>query len=529
MTATLDGLLAEQARVHPEHIALALPSVRGFRTLTYAALDARVDRVAAGLLHAGVRPGMRTALMVPPTLDFFALAFALSRLRGVPVLVDPGVGKDRVKGCLAESAPEAFLGIAKAHLARRALGWAPSARVLVTAGRGPALGGRTLRRVERDGASRTPFSPPERPAGTPAAIFFTSGSTGTPKGVEHTDASLLAQGRLIGELYDLGPNEVLLSTFPPFALYGPALGMTTVMPRMEATRPAAVVPSRVVAAADRFGATVMFGSPGLLDTLSRSGLRMGTVRRVISAGAPVPRRVQRRTLAMLPDGAQVFTPYGATEALPVASIGSAELLSLPEHGICVGRPVAGVDVALIRITDEPLGAMSDDLLVAPGEVGEVVVRGAVVSTAYADRPSATAAAKLAWGDATAHRMGDCASLDDDGRLWFAGRKAHIVHTAAGPLHSVPCEEVFNVHDGVRRSALVGVGPTGRAEPVLCVQLETGVATSPELTAQLLALGAADPRTTAVRRILYKDDFPVDIRHNSKIDRAELATWAAGQP
>jgi olefin beta-lactone synthetase len=528
VTRSLDGLLAERARAHPDRTALALPSVRGFRTTTYAALDARVDRVAAGLLHAGVTPGMRTALLVPPTPDFFALAFALLRLRAVPVLVDPGIGKDKVKGCLAEAAPEAFLGIAKAHLARRVLGWAPSARVLVTAGLGPPLGGRTLRRVEQDGAWRTPFVPPERPAGTPAAIFFTSGSTGPPKGVEHDDASLLAQAELLSRLYGLGPDQVMLSTFPPFALYGPALGMTTVVPRMDATRPAAVVPSRVVDAADRFGATVMFGSPGLLDTLSRSGLRLPTVRLVMSAGAPVPRRVQRRTLAMLPDGAQVVTPYGATEALPVTSIGSDELLALPEDGICVGRPVPGVDVELVRITDDPIAAMSDDLLVGPGDVGEVVVRGPVVSRAYADRPEATAAAKLEWDGQVAHRMGDCASRDAEGRLWFAGRKAHIVHTAAGPLHSVPCEAVFDLHPAVRRSALVGVGPAGRAEPVLCVQLETGTVPTPELTAELLARGAADARTAAVRRVLYKDDFPVDVRHNSKIDRPQLGRWAAGQ-
>ena len=529
MRTTLDSLLAEQARAHPDRTAIALPFGTGFRTTTYAALDARVDRVAAGLRHAGVRPGMRTALLVPPTLDFFALAFALGRLGAVPVLVDPGIGRDNVKGCLAEAAPEAFLGIAKAHLARRLLGWAPAAHVLVTAGAGPALGGRTLRRVEQDGRWRQPFVPPARPEGTPAAIVFTSGSTGPPKGVEHGESQLVAQAELLRQLYFDGPADVSLSTFAPFALFGPALGVTTVVPRMDATRPADVVPARVVRAANRYGATVMFGSPALLDTLSRGGGQMPTVRRVISAGAPVPRRVQRRTLAMLADGAQVFTPYGATEALPVASIGSDELLSLPEAGICVGRPVPGVDVALIRVTDEPIDRFTPDLLVAPGEVGEVLVRGPVVSPAYADRPAATAAAKLDWDGVVAHRMGDLASWDDEGRLWFAGRKAHVVHTADGPMHSVPCEEVFNVHPAVRRTALVGVGPAGRSVPVLCVQLEQGQAPSPALTSQLLAFGAADPRTRTIERVLYKSDFPVDIRHNSKIDRPQLAVWAAGQP
>jgi acyl-CoA synthetase (AMP-forming)/AMP-acid ligase II len=531
-TATLDALLTERARAHPERVALALPAgpVGGrFRTTTYGALDARVDRVAAGLRHAGVLPGMRAALLVPPTVEFFALAFALLRLRAVPVLVDPGIGRDNVKRCLAEADPRAFIGIAKAHLARRLLGWAPGARVLVTAGAGPALGGTSLRRVEQAGRWRQPFVPPQRPAGSPAAILFTSGSTGPPKGVEHGESQLLAQADLVRRLYDLGPAEVSLSTFPPFALFGPVLGMTTVVPRMDATRPADVVPSRVVAAADRFSATVLFGSPALLDTVSRGGGRMPSVRRVISAGAPVPRKVQRRTLAMLPPGAQVHTPYGATEALPVATIGSDELLGLPEAGICVGRPVPRVDVALVRVTDEPLAELTPGLLVAPGEVGEVVVRGPVVSPAYAERPEATAAAKLRWDGQVAHRMGELASLDDQGRLWFAGRKAHVVHTAAGPMHSVPCEEVFNLHPSVRRTALVGVGPAGQAEPVLVVQLEQGVIPTAALTAELLELGREDERTRAVGRVLYKDDFPVDIRHNSKIDRPRLAAWAAGQP
>lgn len=533
--ATLDGLLAEQARSTPQSVALALPRGTGFRATTYRRLDTRVNALAAGLAHAGVRPGMRTALLVPPIEDFFALAFALLRLRAVPVLIDPGIGRDNVKRCLAQAAPRAFVGVAKAHLARRLLGWAPRAEVFITAGpasgvAGRVLGSRALRSVEQAGRWRQPFLPPPRPQGAPAAILFTSGSTGPPKGVEHGEEQLLAQAALVRSLYDLEPGEVSLSTFPPFALFGPVLGLTTVVPRMDATRPAQVLPARVVRAANRYGATVMFGSPALLDTVSRAGGAMPSLRRVISAGAPVPRSTQRRTLAQLGPGAQVHTPYGATEALPVATIGSAELLGLPEDGICVGRPVPGVGVALIRVTDDPIPELTADLLVTRvGEVGEVLVRGPVVSPAYADRPDATAAAKVRWDGQVAHRMGDLAIWDTDGRLWFAGRKAHVVHTAAGPMYSVPCEEVFNVHPAVRRSALVGTGAAGASTPVLCVELEPGVVPSPLLTQQLLAVGHADARASAVTRVLYHPGLPVDIRHNSKIDRAGLAVWASDQP
>lgn len=232
---------------------------------------------------------------------------------------------------------------------------------------------------------------------------------------------------------------------------------------------------------------------------------------------------------MLGPGAQIHTPYGATEALPVASIGSDELLALPEIGICVGRPVPGVQVALIRVTDDLIRELTPDLLVeGVGEVGEVLVRGPVVSPAYADRPAATAAAKVQWDGQIAHRMGDLASWDDQGRLWFAGRKAHVVHTAHGPMYSVPCEEVFNLHPAVRRCALVGIGPVGHSTPVLCVELEPGVTASDPLTQELLALGRADERTRSIDVVRYHPGLPVDIRHNAKIDRAELAVWAARQ-
>ena len=526
---TLDGMLADHASERPGDAALVLPALRGTCVVTYAELGERVENAAAGLLALGIGPGTRTALLVPPTADFFVLAYALLRVRAVPVVVDPGIGLARVRSCLNEAAPEAFVGIAKAHLARTVLGWCPEARVAVTAGPVPVPGTRWLRRVERDGSRRGPRPPVPRPDGVPAAILFTSGSTGPPKGVEHHEGGLLAQAGLVRDLYGLGPGDVNVATFPPFALFGPALGMTTVVPRMDPTKPAKVVPARLVRAVRDTGATAMFGSPAVLDRLGRgapAGTFLPTLRQVISAGAPVPRDVQRRVLALLGPGAQVHTPYGATEALPVATIGSAELLDLPDDGICVGRPVPGVDVTLMRVTDGPVDELTPAMQVPSGEVGEVVVRGPVVSPAYAERPEATAAAKLTWEGRLAHRMGDLASFDDEGRLWFAGRVAHVVPTAEGPLYSVPCEEVLNRHPDVRRSALVGVGPEQERTPVIVVEMLPGTYLTGETAGQLRNLAAADPRTRQIRTVLGHPGLPVDPRHNSKIDREALGRWAA---
>lgn len=526
---SLPDHLAAVARRAPDRPAAVVPGRgRAWRVLTYGDLEARSTAVARGLAARGLGPGDRVALLVPPTVDFFVLAYGLLRSGVLPVLVDPGIGLPAVKGCLRAAAPRAFLGVPRAVLAARALGWCPSAEEYVAVG-ARLPGGPTLAHVEAAGApADTPDTalPSPRPDDD-AVIAFTSGSTGPPKGVVHKHRSFLTQLELVRELNDVADGDVMLATFPPFALFGPALGATTVVPRMDPTRPGSVDPRAVVQAANDFGASVMFGSPALLDTVARGaarrGSRMPTLRRVVSAGAPVPRATQRRVLDLLAPGAEVLTPYGATEALPVTTVSSRELLDLPGPGICVGRPVPGVDVALVPVDDGPLEQV--DREVEPGQVGEVVVRGLNVSERYWHRPEADRLAKTRWDGRTAHRMGDLAWRDPEGRLWFAGRKGHRVETPDGrTLYSVPVEEVFNAHPQVRRTALVGVA--GR--PVLCVEVEPGVRPGPALTAELLRLGARDAAASAVRHVLYHPRFPVDVRHNSKIGREALAGWAAGR-
>lgn len=531
--------LGAAAAEHPHRAATILPDGRGgrgaagYRATTFAQLAERSHAIAAGLAEHGIGGGMRTALLVPPGADFFALVFGLLQAGAVPVVVDPGIGPARVRRCLARAAPGAFIGVPRAHAARRALRWAPTAERLVTVGARLPAGGPTLATVERDGraACHSPDHPAPRPQGpdAPAAVLFTSGSTGPPAGVVYRHPHMAAQLASLRALFDLGPADVSVSTFPLFALFGPPLGMTTVIPRMDMTRPAAVDPDQVFEAVTAFDATVMFGSPGLLRTVGRAatarGVRLPSLRLVQSAGAPVSGDVLRSTLGFLRPGARVVTPYGATEALPVASIGSDELLDLPRAGVCVGRPAPGVEVEVIRVDDGPLPVWNDDLRVAPGEIGELAVSGPVVTERYLDDPRADARAKIDRDGRVVHRMGDLGRIDADGRIWFCGRKVHRVVTADGTLFTVPCEEVFTAQPGVARSALVGLGRSGAQRPVLCVELEPGTTPTPALTRALLDRGAADPGTRAIRTVLYHPGFPVDVRHNAKVDYAALTAWA----
>jgi acyl-CoA synthetase (AMP-forming)/AMP-acid ligase II len=533
------------AAEQPDALAVAVPVGRKtkgrprYRRLSYRELDDRSDRIAQGLARIGIGRGVRTALLVPPSLDFAALAFAVLKAGAVPVLVDPGIGLRNMGGCLATAEPEAFIGVPAAHLARLVLGWGrPSVRHLVTVGRRAPWGGVTLVDVEARGAGDGPDVAPTS-AEDVAAVVFTSGSTGPPKGVVYTHGNFLAQVEAVRDLLGVTSADIDLPTFPLFALFDPALGMATVIPRMDPTRPARVDPHNIIDPINEFGVTTMFGSPALLDTVGRfgerHGVRLPSLRRVVSAGAPVAPQTIERFLTMLPAGARILTPYGATEALPVAVISSDVILEETRArtdsgaGVCVGRPVDSIELAILPICDEPIPAWEANQALPPGEIGEIVVKGAQVTTSYYRAPRHDELSKIADNDGTVrHRMGDLGYLDDEGRLWFVGRKSHRVETAAGSMFTVPCEAVFNTHPSVFRSALVGVEENGETIPVLCVELERGVRNRDRrrITAELLEIAAGHQHTRSIRRFLYHPGFPVDVRHNAKIDRRKLAVWAS---
>ncbi len=537
--------LPRRASERPHAMAVACPVGRdaGGRTsyahLTYRQLDTRSDHIANGLALSGIGPGVRTVLMVRPGLDLFSLVFAMLKVGAVPILIDPGIGRRHLKRCIADARPEAFIGVPEAQLASLAFGWGRgTVRRRVTAGRKVPGGGITLAKIERDGAAVRRREPVDAGADEMAAIVFTSGSTGPPKGVVYRHRNFTAQVEAIREMFDLKPGEVDLPTFPLFALFDPALGMTTIIPRMDPTRPAMVDPRRIIEPIDDFGVTMMFGSPALLDTVGRygerHGVRLPSLKRVLSAGAPVPPRVIARFAGMLPEDARILTPYGASEALPVAVISSDEILGETGSGtdrgagVCVGRAVPGIELELIRVTDEPIQAWDPGLAVAPGEIGEIVVKGEQVTTAYFNSPHHDRLSKMRDTDGSVrHRMGDLGYRDDRGRLWFVGRKSQRVVTASGTLYTDQCEGVFNTHPAVYRSALVGVGDGGDVEPVICVELEkTSSISRRQLILELEELGGRFEHTRSIHRFLCHPGFPVDIRHNAKIGRGQLARWAA---
>ena len=535
--ANIAAFLPQMARERPEQAAIVetigrLNGQRQFATLTFAQLDARTDQIARGLQHLGLARGERIVVMVKPSLDFFAVMFGLWKAGLVPVLIDPGLGRRQLQQCLAEVAPHGFIGIPMAQLARVLLGWGkPTVRHVVTVGKRWLWSGATLHEVLRLGESGAPVMADTRGEDL-AAVLFTSGSTGVAKGVEYQHRHFIAQVELIRTTYGILPGEIDLPTFPPFALFDPALGMTTILPQMDFTRPASVDPRELHELIQHFQVTNVFGSPALLATVSRdaqtSGAKWQTVRRVISAGAPASVQTLEKMKLLLPKNAQVFTPYGATECMPVSNIGSWTVLGQTRAqteqgaGVCVGEIVAPNDVRIIAIDDGPLADWVDVREMPAGEIGEICVSGPTATQAYFGREKANALAKIHDGERLWHRMGDTGYKDAQGRLWYCGRKSHRVQMPDRVLHTAPVEEVLNTHPAVRRTALVPVTVAWGVVPLVCVELEPGrLLPHALLFAELTEMA----RPFGITRFLVHPAFPVDIRHNAKIGREILAVWA----
>ena len=369
--------------------------------------------------------------------------------------------------------------------------------------------------------------------GRPAAVS----STGPAKGVVYTHGIFDAQVESIRTHFNIRPGEIDLPTFPLFALFDPALGMTAVIPDMDPTRPAKVNPKNIIEAVLRHGVTNMFASPALLNRVGRYGrdncIKLPSLKRVISAGAPALPSVLECFSTMLKKEAEIFPGYGATEAMPVAAIGSHTVLSTTRQlsekgfGICVGHVIDGVKARIISISDDPIPEWSEDLTLPDGEIGEIVVQGNLVTKAYFQRPKDDRLGKIKNGGIFWHRMGDLGWFDKENRLWFCGRKSHRVITEKETLFTIPCEAIFNNHPDVFRSALVGIGEAGAQNPVMCIELEKSDIrkSRKEILVDLSTLAKGNAMTARIETFLFHKSFPVDIRHNSKIFREKLARWA----
>lgn len=541
LSSNIAQTLAEIAGRSPEKPALTCKSLIGWRTWSFSELA----ETAAGYSHAlserEVAKGDRVMLMVKPSKEFVCLTFGLFHLGAVVILIDPGMGYRNLLKCIGSVKPQAFIGIPRAQLFKKMFP-APFKSVIHNFCIGTSLGllgqrllPQRLRPLQRDTTMLSSCIASK--ADDPAAIIFTTGSTGPPKGVCYSHGVFYAQLRLIRDYYGIGPTDVDQPAFPLFALFSTALGAHAVIPDMNPARPAKVNAEKFVRTIIDQQVTYSFGSPAIWNVVSRHCLDQQItlpLKKILMAGAPVSGELIERVKKIMPRDGEIHTPYGATESLPIASITGSEILTQtwPQtrkgKGVCVGRSLPGMKIRIIQSSDEPIAVWNDGLEVESGEIGEIVVKGAVVTRSYENNEPENRLAKIADQDGFWHRMGDVGYLDDEGRLWFCGRKAHRVQTKETTMYTICCEAVFNEHPGVYRSAMVGLGQPGKQIPVLIVEPFEKINDEEKLIDELRALGRENSLTAGIDHFLVHPSFPVDIRHNAKIFREKLAMWAAGQ-
>ncbi len=538
--------LTETAQRMPDEIAVACPRAtrRGeqtkFKTITFAELERTSNQIALGVGKMGISPGTRIALMVPPGIDFVANVFGLFKSGVVVILIDPGMGRKNMIRCLSAAKPAGMLGVPLAHLARSLFRFRfPDCKQNIVVGKFPGCIP-TSSFVRLDPRE---FVPVDINRESEAAIIFTTGSTGPPKGVLYRHRIFIEQARQIRDYFDIRPGSTDVSGFPLFALFNTAMGTTTVFPKMDPTRPANVDPREIIEAIAQFDADQSFGSPALWNTVSKycvtHSVTFPGMKRVLTAGAPVPADVLTRIKSIISDEGDAFTPYGATESLPIACNSATVVINetarrtAEGEGTCVGHRFPEMNWKIIKITDEPLATIEDCEPLPRGQIGELIVQGSVVTDRYVTRVESNREHKIKDKDSFWHRMGDVGYLDEQDRFWFCGRKSHRVVTEQGTMFTIPSEGIINSHPSIYRSALVGVGDRGQQVPVLIAEPQpehwpTSKLDERHLLDEIRQLASQHWQTNQIKHFLLHHSLPVDIRHNSKIFREQLKIWAEKQ-
>lgn len=504
----ISTLISESAKKHPEKKSVVFSRSVGdsyeYPFYTFSQFETRSNQFAHAFLNHGIRRGDRVLLFVKPCLDFSVLTFALFKMGALPVLIDPGMGLKSLLRSVKQVRPRGLIGVPEAQWLKK-LRRGAFASIEVSLSVGKSLWAPDLLEDLENYPSE--FAPVNVSSEDEAAILFTSGGTGIPKGVIYTHGIFHFQTKALKEMFSLTENEIDLPGFPLFALFTLGMGMTSVIPDMNPAKPASVDPKKIIKNILDNQVNFVAGSPAIWKKVGEYCLRhrisLPSIKQVVMFGAPVRLEIHEMFQKILTKG-DTFTPYGATECLPVSLISGSEILrnfkdsTLDGKGICVGMAAPQTKIKINRDSDIP--------------VGEIMVTGPQVTPAYFEMPEETEKAKIHEGDGLWHRMGDVGYLDSEKRLWFLGRKTHVVMANGRVFFPISEEAFFNQIPWVNKSALIHYGDG------------CGIVLEPRQNA---GSPTELPKNIPphIQAIFLARKLPVDVRHNIKIDRLLLAKWA----
>jgi olefin beta-lactone synthetase len=523
--------IQEAALKFPDKKSVVL--ARDNSSYTFKEFEERSNQMANRFSRLGIKPGMRTLLFVKPCLDFSVITFALFKIGAIPVMIDPGMGLPNLLNSVKQIKPQAIVSIGLVHWLRRfKKNYFTHLEVKISLS---AVGGSTHYLYKDLETESKNFITHAVSTDDTSAILFTSGGTGIPKGVLYTHGILNFQTESLQRMFSLNETHVDLPGFPLFALFTLAMGMTSVIPEMDPTKPAACDPKKIVRNILENDVTFVAGSPAIWEKVGKycvaKKITLPTVRQVVMFGAPVSPEIHQLYKKILSNG-DTYTPYGATECLPVSLISGSEVLKkhlpnmLKGFGTCIGKSIDDTEVKIIKASDIP---EADIFEVPVGDIGEILVRGPQVTSGYFEMFAQTSMAKILKDNVLWHRMGDLGWIDPQKNLWFLGRKVHRVETEEETFYSIQVESIFNQHPEIRRSALIKLNVNGKIKPGLVIERhDKRKKISESFLKELNVLKQSAEFTKVIDHFFLHTGFPVDVRHNIKIDRTALSHWAQNQ-
>ena len=514
------ALLDEAARRNPDTAAIIDGPLGGERVTTYAELRDRSRRIATLLSGAGLAAGDGLAILVPMSATLYAVIAAALRLGALPVFLDPRQPAPQLDLCRAHLPVRGFVGTARACLWRLLT---PSLRAIEPCfvSRGWFPGARSL----SDWRHAPPW--PDDSSGPdtlPAMLTFTSGSTGQPKGVLRDHGLLAATLTILARHLDLQAGGVDLATMPALVMANLGQGVASLIPDVDLQRPGQADPARLARSVQRWRARSLLASPALVERLADHcrdhGLVLDTLRAVHTGGAPVFPRVLDKIAAIAP-GAVVHALYGSTEAEPMAMLARAQLTAEDRRaiasgmGLPAGRPIPEIDLAILADRfGQPYSDCSRSEFqarcLAAGATGEIAVSGPHVAGHYLGGQG-DGETKFRVDGQVWHRTGDAGRLDDQGRLWLAGRCAARLEGTASTLYPLTLEAALSEHPQLAHAAFVQRG----GKCLLVLEWRPGAAKT-----GLAEFSAALP-WAGIEALVELPQIPLDRRHNAKIDYPAL--------
>jgi long-chain acyl-CoA synthetase len=490
----ISNLLIESTARRPKH-----PAIRFLeRTITYEELNREVDRLSHGLVRAGLHPGDICVLMMPNSIDWVIVYYALAKVGAVVLPVNFLYRVGELEHIFKDSGARAFIGH-KDYLEhpRQVMAHLPKMDLRIAQGEPPGQGFIPLEELFAEDESFAPFQTRDDDTW---AIIYTSGTTGHPKGAMLTHYNLANNAMTVANMRSTDPNDVVFGVLPLFHIYGQTsafnssiyLGLTIrLWPHFEA--------EELFFAIEEEESSILIAVPTIFNRLvelanvrspRRSGLRF-----CVSGGASLPVEVLRRFEDRF--HTTIYEGYGLTECSPVCVENPFGRQTRPGS---IGLAIPGFEARIVNDQDED---------VSIGEIGELIIRGPGVMKGYLNQPGATAETlRGGW-----LHTGDLARMDEDGYIYIMDRKNEMIIRGGYNVYPREIEEILYTHPDVMEAAVMGVPHLDLGEEVAAVVvLRQGACTTPEELSQFVKERVAPYKYP--RRIRLLKELPKS--HTGKI-------------